>query len=314
MALTLLESRKLGSNDVLRDAVIEEYAASSDILRVLPFENITGSAYAYNREDNLPAVGFRGVNEGYTEGTGIINPQVETLSIAGGDLDVDQAILDAQGPQVRSTHEMMKVKALALRWTREFIKGDSVANPRVFDGLQARVTGTQLINAGATSGGDALSLAMLDDLIDLVDMPTHIIMNKKMRNLLSAASRQASVGGFITFEVNQFGQRVASYGGLPILVVDYDNDGNQIMGFNEANPGGGSPASTSLYVASLGPSMLTGIQGQSRGQYGVSVRDLGEQDAKPVVRTRVEWRCGFAVLHGRAIGRLQGVKSAAVVA
>ena len=314
MALTLLESRKLGTSEVMRNAVIEEYAASSDILRELPFENIAGGAYAYNREDTLPAVGFRGVNEAYTEGTGVINPQVETLTIAGGDLDVDQFILDTNGPQTRSTHEMMKVKALALRWTREFIKGDSVANPRVFDGLQARVTGTQLMSAGATSGGDALSLAMLDDLIDLVDMPTHIIVNKKIRNLLSAASRQTSVGGFITFDQNEFGQRVASYGGLPILVVDYDNDGNQIMPFSEANPGGGSPASTSIYVASFGSSMLTGIQGAVNGQYGVAVRDLGELETKPAKRTRVDWYSGYAVLHGRAVARLQGVKSAAVVA
>jgi hypothetical protein len=314
MALTLLESRKLGAGEVMRNAVIEEYAASSDILRELPFENIDGGAYAYNREDTLPAVGFRGVNEGYAEGTGVINPQVETLSIAGGDLDVDQYIIDTHGPQARSTHEMMKVKALSLRWTREFIKGDSVANPRVFDGLQARVTGTQLMNAGATSGGDQLSLSMLDDVIDLVDMPTHIIMNKKMRNLLSAASRQTSVGGFITYAQNEFGQRVASYGGLPILIADYDNEGAQILGFTEANPGGGSPASTSIYVVSFGASMLTGIQGRSRGQFGVNVRDLGEQDAKPVLRTRIEWNSGFAVLHGRAVARLQGVRSAAVVA
>jgi hypothetical protein len=314
MALTLLESRKLGAGEVMRNAVIEEYAASSDILRELPFENIAGGAYKYNREDTLPAVGFRGVNEAYAEGTGVINPQVETLTIAGGDLDVDQFILDTNGAQVRSTHEMMKVKALALRWTREFIKGDSVANPRVFDGLQTRVTGSQLLSAGATSGGDALSLAMLDDLIDLADMPTHIIMNKKMRSLLSAASRQTSVGGFITFDQNEFGQRVAQYGGLPILVVDYDNDGSQIMPFTEANPGGGSPASTSIYVVSMGSSMLTGIQGAVNGQYGVSVRDLGELETKPAKRTRVDWYSGFAVLHGRAVARLQGVKNAAVVA
>jgi hypothetical protein len=314
MALTLLESRKLGSGEVMRDAVIEEYAANSDILRVLPFENIEGGAYAYNREDTLPAVGFRGINESYPEGTGVINPQVETLSIAGGDLDVDQYLIDTHGPQSRSTHEMMKVKALSLRWTREFIKGDSTTNPRVFDGLQARVTGTQLMNAGSTSGGDALSLAMLDDVIDLVDMPTHIIMNKKMRNLLTAASRTTSITGFINYEQSQLGQRVTTYNGLPILIADYDNEGAQILGFTEANPGGGSPASTSIYVVSLGSSMLTGIQGRSRGQFGVSVRDLGEQDAKPVLRTRIEWNSGFAVLHGRAIARLQGLRSAAVVA
>jgi hypothetical protein len=56
-----------------------------------------GNAYAYNREGTLPGVAFRGVNESYTESTGIVNPLVEALRIGGGDLDVDIAILKTQG-------------------------------------------------------------------------------------------------------------------------------------------------------------------------------------------------------------------------
>ena len=44
MALTLVEASKLHSGDVVRSAIIEIYARSSDILRVLPFETIAGSA------------------------------------------------------------------------------------------------------------------------------------------------------------------------------------------------------------------------------------------------------------------------------
>jgi hypothetical protein len=84
VALTLLESRKIGDSEVLRNTVIEEYAKSSDILAVLPFMNIAGNAYNYNRQDTLPGVGFRGVNAPYSESTGVLNPQTETLSIAGG--------------------------------------------------------------------------------------------------------------------------------------------------------------------------------------------------------------------------------------
>jgi hypothetical protein len=61
MALTIVEASKLNSGDVARTAIVEMYARNSDILRVLPFEGISGNALKYNREDILPGVGFRGV-------------------------------------------------------------------------------------------------------------------------------------------------------------------------------------------------------------------------------------------------------------
>lgn len=313
MALTLLEAAKLNPGLIMRNAVIEEYARTSAILEVLPFENIAGNAYKYNREDTLPGIGFRGVNEPYAEGTGILNPQIETLSIAGGDLDVDKFLLDTMGSEQRSTQEMMKVKALALRWTQAFIKGDSSTDPRVFDGLQKRVTGTQLVSNSATGAG--LSLAKLDEAIDAVDMPTHLIMSKAARRRLNVASRSTTFGGFIQYTDDSFGRQLAMYNDLPILIADYDNTGTQIMGFTETSPDGTtSTACTSIYVVSLDPGMLAGIQGAVEGTYGVHVKDIGELETKPVLRTRVEWYSGFAIMHGRAAARVYGITDAAVVA
>ena len=67
MALTIIEAAKLNPSDAVRSAIVEMYARNSDILRVLPFETIAGNALKYSREDILPGVGFRGVNEGFTE-------------------------------------------------------------------------------------------------------------------------------------------------------------------------------------------------------------------------------------------------------
>jgi hypothetical protein len=309
MALTLVEAAKRNSGDVVRSAIIELYAQSSDVLRTLPFTDIQGNALKYNREETLPGVGFRGVNEGFSESTGILNPQTEPLVIAGGELDVDKFIVDTMGSDQRSVHEAMKMKALALRWTRAFIKGDSTTEPREFDGLQTRIVGAQKIDAGATSGGDALSLQKLDELIDQVDDPSHLIMNKAMRRRLTAAARNTSVGGFITWERDEFGRKVAFYNELPILILEDDNEGNAILPFSEANPGGGSAASTSIYCVSYGEGSLVGIQNGD-----ADARDLGELEGKPAYRTRVEWYCGIAVYKGKAAARLQGIKNAAVVA
>lgn len=308
MALTLVEAAKQASGDVVRSAIIELYARSSDILQFLPFESIAGNALKYNREEALPGVGFRGVNEGYSESTGIINPVTEVLSIAGGDLDVDKFIIDTMGADRRSTEEAMKVKALAGFWTKKFLKGDTTSDPKEFSGLQSRITGDQLISAGATSGGAALSLTKLDELIDLVDSPTHLLMNKAMRRRLTAAARTTGVGGYITYEADAFGRQITKYNDLPILIVDKDELYADILPFSEAASSGGATA-TSIYCVSFSEEGVSGIQNG-----GIDARDLGELETKPALRTRVEWYSGMAVYKGRAAARLRHIGDLAVVA
>lgn len=281
MALTLLEAAKLNTGDVYKAGVLKKYAETSEILRLLPFESINGNSLRYNVEETLPGVGFRGVNGSYTESTGIINPKVESLTIAGGDLDVDKFIVDTMGADQRSVHEAMKIKALALAWTKKlFIKGDSESDPMTFDGLQKRINGDALI-LNRTSGA-GLSLAKLDEAIDAVDGANAILMNKAMRRRLTVAARTTAVGGNIGYTIDEFGRQVTTYNDLPIVIVDKDNENTDILGFTE--PG----STTSIYVVAFGEGMVSGLQNG-----GMDVRDLGELEAKPALRTRIEWYSGF---------------------
>lgn len=309
-ALTLLQASEIamGDGEVKRAAIIQLFAQPA-LLRVLPFIDIVGGSYAYTQEGQLPGVAFRGFNESYDSTVGVVNPQVEVLRIAGGDLDVDKAMIKTMGAGIRSTQEAMKVKALSLYLAGKFINGDSETDPREFDGLRKRIVGTQLVPAGASANGDALSLSTLDDAIDLVDGATHLVMSKKMRNRLNAASRDTSVSGFMTWDKDEFGQRVAFYNDLPIVVTDYDDKNSQVIAFNEANPGGGTLTGTSIYVLAIGDAGVTGLQNGI-----MDVKDLGEVQDKPVFRTRVEWLISLAVLSGRAAVRLWGIKDAKVVA
>jgi hypothetical protein len=308
MAMTLLEMAKSVS-DPLTAAVIEEFA-EGDIIRNIPFENVNGTGVHYNREESLPGIGYRGINESYDEGTGVLNPQSEALMIAGGDLDVDRALVDMNGPARRTSEERSKVKALRLAWERNFIKGDSSLNPRVPDGLQVRVRGSQLIANSNT--GAALSLGKLDTTISQVEDATHIIMSRKMRDLLTAASRGTQTGGYIQYEQDAFGRKVGMYGGLPILI---DSVSNPVLPFNETSPDGAtSTVCNSIYVVSFGDRKLTGIQGAVNGSYGISVRDLGELNTKPVFRTRVDWYNAIAIYNGFSVARLYGILDAPVVA
>ena len=312
MALTLVEAAKIAANNgkTLKATIIAMFARASDILQALPIVDLEGNAYAYNREGALPGVAFRGVNEGYTASTGIINQLTESLRICGGDLDVDTFILRTMGEGVRAAHEELKVKALAAELTRVIIKGDSVSNPKEFDGLQTRITGSQLIANGASDGGNALSLAKLDEAIDAVVAPTHIIMSKSLRRLLTTAGRTGTLSGIVETDKDSFGRTVQKYNGLPILVPYSDNGGTEPMSFNELGSTGSTATATSLYGVGFGEGMVAGIQSKS----GMMVRDLGEQDATPVKRTRVEWDMGLVIEHGRAAARLYGISNAAVVA
>jgi len=307
-AMTLIEAAKLAADNPLKAGIIELYAGSSSILMNLPFTSIQGNAYKYNREGSLPGVGFRGVNEAWTASNGIINPITEALVIAGGEVDVDKFIVSTQGNSARATHEAMKVRALSLAWTKKFIKGDTASDVREFDGLQVRTTGDQVQSAGSTAGGAALSLYVLDTAIDQTLNPTHLIMNKTMRRRLSQASRSSSVGGYMTYSQDAFGKQIAKYNDLPILEVDLDNEQNSILGFTEA-AASGSDTATSIYVVSMGDDGLSGLQNG-----GIEVNDLGEIQASPLYRTRIEWYNGMAVFNGRAVTRLKYIGNLAVTA
>jgi len=315
MALTLIEASKIAMNrdEVIRATIMELYARSSDLLQYMPFESISGNAITFNRENTLPTVAFRGINEAYTEGTGQVDRITETLSIAGGDLDVDKFLIKTSGMDQRAVQEGMAVKALSLSLTSTYIKGSVLTDPKSFDGLQTRLTidssTTQTIGAStAANTATPLALTKLDALIDAVDEPTHLLMHKGNRRNLSAAARNSAVGGYVTYDLDAFGRRVTRYNDIPIMVADKDNTNTDIMTDTETNAAGNA-ISSSIYCLSF---MENGVVGLQNGP--MDVTDLGEVDTKPVFRTRVEWYVGMAIMRPKGAARLHSINTGAVVA
>jgi hypothetical protein len=311
MALTLLEAAKIGNPDPVKNFVINELS-EGQILGSIPFADEEGGGVHYSRVESLPGVGFRGLNEAYDESTGVINPESEAFRFYGGDLDVDVTLVAQKGQQIRTAHERLKLQSLRIGFEYNFIKGDSATDPRGFDGLQKRITGSQLVTNVAAGG--ALSLAKLDSLLSQIRMGpmTYLIMSRAMRDRLTAASRGSSIGGYVVYEPDQFGRKLPQYAGVPILVPDVSSP---ILPFTETSPDGTTTASTSIYAVSFGDLEVTGIQGRNpAGGFGVDARDLGEIDSKPVYRTRVDWQCSFAIYNGYSCARLYGITDAAVTA
>ena len=315
-ALTLIEAAKLyiSNGEDVRGAIVQLFGESNNVMRYLPFTDINGNALNYAQEGTLPGVAFRGVNESFTASTGVINPIVEPLRIAGGEVDVDSFIIDTMGEEARSVHEAMKIKAITQDFQRVFFKGNNATTPAEPDGLQNRLTGDQVISnaSGSPLAAAALSLAKLDEAIDAASNPTHIFMSKALKRRLSAAARSSTISGNIQTGLDQFDASVMLYNGIPVVAIADAADKDTVLTFTET-ASAGSPASTactSIYVVSLMPGMLTGIQ--SAG--GMNVRDLGELDDKPVYRTRVQWYASIAMLHSRSASRLKDIIDGAVTA
>ena len=322
MALKLIDAAESAVNrGEDRKAEIIMQFGESMILQAIPFERINGGTLTFSREERLPNVGFRAINRGYTEDAGETIPVSESTKIFGGDLDVDKSIIRQLGMNARTQRENMKVRAMALEFDRTFIKGDTSTDSKEFDGLQKRVPlspdSTQLVYPGGpgstpTAGGDGLRLQALDWARKRTRRPTHWVMNQTMCLLLTEAARQTGVSGFVQHTQDNFGNPVTMYAGLPIIELEEDNEANEILPFQEAAPAGGAAVSTSIYCVNMSMEGLFAIHNMPSDDDMFEVRDLGEIDAKPCYRTRVETELGLAVLDARSVTRIAGITNVAV--
>ena len=303
--LTLLEAAKL-IQDPLKKGVIEIFPRVSPVLERLPFYDVNGQALKYNLESSLPGIAFRGLNSSYDESTGVVNPAVEALYIMGGLSKVDRALVKTQGNinDLRAIHDGMKAKAAALTYTDKFFNGDNATDPNEFDGLKARLTGSQVIDMGSSDGGDTLTLDKLDEMLDAVQgSPDVIFCNKTMRRKISSLARAA--GQAIETVNDSFGRQLNAYVGVPIAVIEEDKDGNPILPFTEPDlDNGDKNVTTSIYACRFG--LAEYVSGLQAGQ--MDVIDQGLSGVH--YTTLIEWICGMGVFHPKAAARLRGIKNA----
>lgn len=316
MAVSLLQSALTAeANGQFKKAgVIKTFVETSPLLASMPMLPIAGNSFAWTRQVSLGTAGTRAVNGSYTEGTGAVEQRSVGLKIIGGDLDIDQYLLQTHGPEHRAIQEQAKAALIAQTISWQIIKGSvtaaggATADANGIDGLQVRYGGgfgsNVVVDSGENAGqifansgaSDALSLRDLDTAIQATENPTHLLMAKKMRVNITAKLRTS---GSISTSRDEFGRIVTSYNGLPMIDADVLGtvSGLEQLGFNENND-----STTSIYVLSLSDMGLAMV---TNG--GVQVRDLGEQNAKAVQRTRVEMYCNLVDMHPRCVSRLYNI-------
>ena len=294
MALTKAEAAKL-TQDLMLRGVIETIVKESAALQVLPFMEVTGTAVTYNREATMPAAAFYDVGDTWAEATPTFTQVTAALRILGGDADVDNFLQAtyADPNDIEAEVIASRSKAVAHLFSDSFFNGSVAGNAKSFDGLTVLTPAGQTLAAGANGG--QLSLDLLDQMIDLVrpGRPDALFLSKRTRRKLSSLRRASGVT--LETSVDQFGQRVTTYDGIPLLVDDFISD-TQTKGTSGA-------VASSIYAVRFGQGV--GLMGLEHG--GIVAEPLGELETKDASRTRIKWYAGLALFSELGVARLEGI-------
>lgn len=300
MALLRQEAEKLSNNQLI-SGVIDQIIDRDDLMAVLPFVGVNGKAYVYNRENTLGGADWLDPNEAIGESAATFTEVVAKLRILAGDVDVDKFLQTTMG----DTNDQMaiqiakKAKAVAREFHRTLAKGDATANNKEFDGLPklaAAAGGTQTVNAG--TNGNALTLTMLDELVDSVpNGPDVIVMRRGTIRAFRALLRATYGTDAVMQQLENFGRPMLTHNGIPVIM-------NEFLANDETK---GTNANTcSVYAVRLNE--LDGLHGLYGGDNaGIVVENIGTVQNKDATRIRLKWYTGLALKSTRSIGRLQGV-------
>jgi hypothetical protein len=313
---TLAELSKI-ETDTLRKSVIDTLLMEANLLELCPWESIGQLATTIVRYQDLPSVGFRKINEGYSESTGHFEQAVEHISLCGVDIDTDKAIARAKNTiaDARAIQQVMALKGMAYSFNDKFINGDPTSDPEEYKGLLKRVDEiyaeghtTQLIDVvepDQLPGDSAANHAFLDKLDELMysikgHKPDFLLMSTKMLLIARSILRREKL---LDNTRDMFDRVIDVYQGARMIDIGTKADQLTDIITNSETKGGGT-GETSIYAVKFGiGEFLWGIQ-----EYPLEVNDLGELEAKPVYRTRVDWPLGLAQIDPRSIARLYGIK------
>jgi hypothetical protein len=291
----------------------------SNVMMTMPFEDIATINQTVVRWKTLPSVAFRKINAGYAEGAGTYEQLNETIYPLGHDIDVDKIFVRDSKVIIdpRATQAQMVLKAIAYQFNNYFITGDQATDADGFTGIKKRIANlpaAQTVSPDATAYPNGItvktSATTQNDFVDLLDQLIYsldegladvLYMNQKALLGISSVLRRL---GLLNTMQDMFGRRIMRYGDGGPLLADIGFIADQVTGIlpNTETYGAASTA-TSIYAVRYGVGeYLHGIQ-----EYDLDVYDIGELNAGPQFRTRVDWPVGLALWNDRSISRLPGL-------
>ena len=294
---TLAQAQLLGLDD-LQSGIAETISTVAPLLTQIPFDQVSGNAFSFNRELTLVDGQMIAADGTITDSSALTNSLV-TVNLTGisGQSDINkmhlaQAIGQNGGNDLRAIHVASAAKGVARKYLDWMVNGTVGANG--FDGLAATVAGF------AAQVEDAADAAFSFDLVDAalsrcLIKPTWIMGNAKAENAFRKAMRSA--GGVTMMELN--GVQFMSYEGIAFMRNDYIS--SDIDGVTAG-------AQTNIYFGSWDDGSHTGGVSGLTTFGDVFQRDtIAALEGKNVERERVVMYGALAVYSPLAVSVLASV-------
>lgn len=311
------------SKDPMQKGMIADLLRFSDLMKIVPIEDVNGLRLSATRWSTMPSAAFRKYGGGYTESTGTTEQVTETLAILGGDVKVDR--LANKGEFIEDpivTQMNMKAKAVAFVFNNSIINGDQATDADSFEGLKKRVSNmasrqtvdlavaTDALKVLASEANEQLFLDALHRASKRVDGANAILCNETTYLGLGQVLRRLKLNTTMT---DAYDHTWDTFHGIKLVDVGLKADKSTEIITDTEDPGDGGNDSSSIYVVRFDTD--DGVRGiQLKGAGGPTVYDPlkgGEMEAGPQFLRRVDWPIGLFHKSQYSICRIKGFKMAA---
>jgi hypothetical protein len=301
-AVTLLEQSKLIANPQANQ-IVNVFATSNDFIARLPFEQITGYKKPFTVIDRLPTVNPRDFGVDFVSDFGNSTTYEVPWKVYGGKLEVDKA-LRIGNPSGAAMQELMQLQALAMKFTQDAFQG---TGGTAMAGLGAFISlafpGQNANAASTTNGGDVITLALMDALLRKCD-PDIITMPQIVKAKLTDLARTSTAHN-IQWLPNQFGDKIMTYSGVPIVTMINEYDSTDLLSVTEPDQSDGSADTCSVWAVRFGEDGVSG--------FSPSTPTMMVEQANPGTNfdiTNVMFNVGITAKSPRSVGRLSNIKPA----
>lgn len=306
---TLAEAGKL-TNDMIVQGVIADIIDVNPMFSVLPFAGYSGQAIVCNRENALGDAGLFAVDAAITaKAAATFTQYTFTSTKLIGDVEMDglvQAQNASAGVDQLAIEIGSKAKSIARLFQTGMATGDGIS-PNM-NSLHSMVDSGQYTTASA---GQALSLALLDEMLDLVlskDGETDWIMMpaRTMRSYKVLLRALGGVPGDWVINLPD-GRTTIGYESIPVFKNTFLS---VVETANGAALGGGAltsvwagnwdDGSQKVGVSAIHPESVPG---------GIVVESIGKMEAKDNSVVRVKQYANFASFNRKGIARLPSINN-----
>jgi hypothetical protein len=309
--------------DALARAVMLDMIRQSDLLKIVPIDDVNGFKITQTLYGTLPTVTTRAVGGTWTHNEGHFKQKQETLTIMGGEFEVDRILTFDKTVIEDPLISQAKMKALALTnaFNNMFINGNQATTPNSFDGLAARVANAPAaytIQPGGTSSdaykilADAAHInAFIDALNEAIDLTQAncLLMNRTTKMAISAVLRRS---GLLNFSKDNYDRQWSDYMGAKLIDVGLlTNESTEIITLTE-EPGDSGADATSIYAVRFdGDDGLHAIQLAGTSPAPIDPTNGGELETAPAFMRRIDWGIGLRCFGKQPIARIYRFKPAA---